>query len=114
MIAATKAIVILVDMVIFSSCRKQIPFADQIVQGNVYSPACFEIGFARVASRFLCDGHRSLHFYLIAHCGVGSGDLAQERKLSTTHCKLADPTSKQDGRVSPGHLPDVAALIAPT
>jgi hypothetical protein len=28
MTAATKAIVILVDMVIFSSCRKQIPFAD--------------------------------------------------------------------------------------
>jgi hypothetical protein len=42
MTAVTKAIVILVDMVIFSLCRKQIPFADQIAQGDVYSPACFK------------------------------------------------------------------------
>jgi hypothetical protein len=117
MITGTKAIVTLVDMVIFSSCRKHIAFADWMGQRGDYSRAALEQDFAWSASvRFgAAETDRFISIWIarcgmgsaiwIARCGMGSGSLEQECRLSATHCVLGiQPTEKMAGSLA-GHLP---------
>jgi hypothetical protein len=91
-IAATKGIVILVNMVIFSSCRKRIAFADWIGQSVDYSLACAGTESAWSASAHFAQRTPIASLLSGSRCGTG---LAAS-SLSTTHCVLADPASRED------------------
>jgi hypothetical protein len=100
MTAATKAIVILVDMVIFSSCRKQSSLCRLDRAGRRLFPACFEI-IGSVYVRAFARRAMIVHFYLIARCGVEPAALP---KAISDHCVPAESTSREDGRHPASHL----------
>jgi hypothetical protein len=105
-ITAAKAIATLVDMGIFSSCGKHIAFADWIAKGGAYFPVCDEMGFSRFASAHSCaaDTDRFTSI-LIVRCRVGLAALNKNAPAIMSHGVQADPTSREDGRLSAGHLP---------
>jgi hypothetical protein len=96
------AAITLVDMVIFSSGRKRVAFADWIGQGADYSSTCAGTEFAWSASAHFAQ--QTPIASLLSGLRAAEWGLAAS-SLSTTYCVLANPTNREDGRHWAGHLP---------
>ena len=92
----------LVDMVIFSSCRKRVAFADWIGQGADYSSTCAGTESAWSGSAHFAQ--QTPIASLLSGLRAAEWGLAAS-SLSTTYCVLANPTNREDGRHWAGHLP---------
>jgi hypothetical protein len=84
--SATIAAITLVDMVIFSSCRKRVAFADWIGQGADYSSTCAGTESAWSGSAHFAQ--QTPIASLLSGLRAAEWDLAAS-SLSTTYCVLA-------------------------